>query len=83
MIDSYQLVGLQSKPVHPLRVQPYLNSSRHLREGDWVKLLELPGSFGSDEALLLCHEFADLWAVWVPGYGETVLPSNQFIQMEN
>jgi len=81
MIDSYKLDRVQSKPVNPIRVKPYFNSSRHLREGNWVQLLELPAPFSSDEALLLCHEFGDLWVVWVPGYGETVLSSHQFTQM--
>ncbi len=83
MIDFYKLDRLQSQPVNPTRVKPYLDSSCHLQEGSWVKLLELPDSFSSDEALLLCHEFGDLWMVWVPGYGETVLHSNQFTPMEN
>lgn len=60
-------------------IEPYLNQSQQsFRDSTWVQLLELPSSFSCDEALLLCHEFGDLWLVWVPGYGETVLHSSQF-----
>lgn len=83
MIDSFKLDRVQSKLVNPVGVKPYFNSSRHFREGNWVQLLDLPDSFSSDQALLLCHEFGDLWMVWVPGYGETVLHSNQFAPMGN
>jgi hypothetical protein len=44
----------------------------------WVKLLQLPGPFSFDEALLLCPLSIDQWLVWIPDYGETLIHTSNF-----
>jgi len=77
---SSKLDGVQqTASVLNWAIQPYINSSQQSFGADtWVQLLELPSSYSSEEALLLCHEFGDLWLAWIPGHGETVLHSSQF-----
>jgi hypothetical protein len=43
----------------------------------WVELLWLPSDGCHDRAMLLCEESDDAWVVWIPGYGETVIPRSQ------
>lgn len=47
----------------------------------WVRLLEPPSDFSSDEALLLCQCSDDRWLAWVPDYGEISLHLDQFRAM--
>ncbi|MBD2038147.1 hypothetical protein H6F76_24650 [Leptolyngbya sp. FACHB-321] len=44
----------------------------------WVKLLQPPSAYSSDEALLLCQTADNQWLAWVPDHGEIVLESEQF-----
>lgn len=44
----------------------------------WVKLIELPSEYSSDEALLLCQESVDTWLAWVPNHGEIQLNRSDF-----
>lgn len=44
----------------------------------WVKLMQTPSLFSSDEALLLCPVSDYQWLAWVPDYGEIVLDREEF-----
>jgi hypothetical protein len=45
----------------------------------WVKLLELPSEYASDEGLLLCEgESPNAWLLWVPNHGEITLDRSYF-----
>ncbi|PSB31856.1 hypothetical protein [Stenomitos frigidus] len=44
----------------------------------WVKLVQSPSAYSSDEALLLCQGGDRQWLVWVPDYGEIMLEREQF-----
>ncbi len=82
-LDTYKDKGAVQPNLSPSvwSIKPYLNPSQNsFRASTWVQLLELPTPFSNDEALLLCHEFGDLWVAWIPGYGEAVLHSSQFVE---
>lgn len=49
-----------------------------LQPSTWVKLLDLPGPFSFDEALLLCEYPEGQWLAWVPDFGEILLSPGQF-----
>ena len=57
-----------------------LNSVCHItyNRDSWVKLLELPSEYSSDEALLLCQESSETWVAWVPNHGEVLLDRSNF-----
>ena len=44
----------------------------------WVKLLWLPITYCSDEALLICQHSEQQWLAWIPDYGEVLLDRGQF-----
>lgn len=44
----------------------------------WVKLIELPSEYSSEEALLLCQVSTDSWLAWVPNHGEIQLNRSDF-----
>lgn len=44
----------------------------------WVKLLEKPSSYASDEAKLICQESPNTWLTWVPDYGQLVVDKSLF-----
>ncbi|WP_421658271.1 hypothetical protein [Leptothermofonsia sp. ETS-13] len=44
----------------------------------WVKLLQRPSEYASDEAKLLCQDTPNTWIAWVPDYGEVVLGHGDF-----
>ncbi|HEY9846195.1 MAG TPA: hypothetical protein V6D03_08355 [Candidatus Caenarcaniphilales bacterium] len=79
-VDTYVEFGVQPRSsTRSWAIKPYLNPSQQsFCTSTWVRLLELPSSYCSDEALLLCHEAGDLWLAWIPGHGEAVLHSSQF-----
>jgi len=49
-----------------------------LAPGLWVKLLQAPGPFSGDDALLLCQDDDQQWHAWVPDYGEIRLDQDEF-----
>ena len=84
-LDSYkpQPEAFSSSQPFKWSLKPYLNQSQYnFQASTWVKLLELPTPFSSDEALLLCQDSEDQWLAWVPDYGEIVLHPNQFCQAD-
>ncbi|NJR58678.1 MAG: hypothetical protein HC769_07320 [Cyanobacteria bacterium CRU_2_1] len=44
----------------------------------WVKLLQRPSEYASDEAKLLCQDTLNTWIAWVPDHGEVVLDRGDF-----
>lgn len=70
-----QNLGWSSKPyINPLQQEVF-------QADTWVHLLELPSAFSFDEALLLCQVSDEQWVAWIPGHGEAVLHTDQFIAL--
>ncbi len=44
----------------------------------WVKLLSLPTTYCSEEALLICQQSEQEWLAWIPDYGEILLDRGEF-----
>lgn len=59
-------------------LQPAAFTQRAIVASTWVKLLQPPSAYSSDEALLLCQTAANQWLAWVPDHGEIVLEPEQF-----
>lgn len=60
---------------------PHLKPQRIPISGTWVKLLQAPGMFSSDEALLLCKLGETQWLAWIPDYGEITLDQDEFYEL--
>lgn len=56
-------------------------SPSEIEPSTWVKLVQPPSVFSSDEALLLCQCSDNQWLAWVPEYGEIVLDMDEFYEM--
>ncbi len=47
----------------------------------WVELRNPPAKYAEDTALLVCKVDVDVWAAWVPGFGELLVNRSQFHRM--
>lgn len=69
--------GLKMK-IEYQNVKAFLTDSGDYQPSTWVKLNEIPHQMSFDEALLLCQESDQQWWVWIPDFGQVLLPTSQF-----
>jgi hypothetical protein len=48
----------------------------------WVELVYLPSAVSFNQALLLCQCSGNQWLAWIPDYGEILLYTDEFRQVE-